>query len=142
MIKDSKTDSLVAALSFFLLKELPDKDDGENVWIKSLALVKKRDGSESYVYVVKDKETLENRVAKDFGAVSQIAEILEYYPFSFLNAAYIPEFNGNKKDDRIKYLMTYDNSKDYSAMTLKELNKEVIRVGIVKQLNDEKNRRR
>lgn len=142
MIKDSKTESLVAALSFFLLKELPDSDDGENIWIKALALAKKRDGSESYVYVVKDKDTLENRVAKDFGAISQIVEIIEYYPFSFLNAAYIPEFNGNKKDDRIKYLMAYDNSKDYSAMTLKELNKEVIRVGIVKQLNDEKNRRR
>jgi hypothetical protein len=141
MTKDIKNESLIKALSHFLLKDLPDVDTGENIWIKSLALVRKCDGSESYVYVVKDSETLQNRIAKDFGSVAQISEIIEFYPFSFLKSCYVPTFNGKKKEDRVKYLMTYDNRKDYSEMTLKELDREIIRVGIEKQLNDERNGR-
>jgi hypothetical protein len=141
MVKDTKNESLIKALSYFLLKDLPDVDNGENIWIKSLALVRKCDGSESYVYVVKDIETLQNKIAKDFGGVAQISEIIEYYPFSFLKSGYVPTFNGKKKEERIKYLMAYDNRKNYSEMTLKELDREIIRVGIEKQLNDECNGR-
>lgn len=138
MVKDIKNESLIKALSYFLLKDLPDVDDGENIWIKSLALVRKCDGSESYVYVLKDKKSLENKIAKDFGNVAQISEVVEYYPFCYLKSGYIPTFNGKKKEDRIKYLMTYDCTKDYSAMTLKELDREIIRVGVEKQLNNER----
>lgn len=141
MTKDVKNESLIKALSHFLLKDLPSVDDGENIWIKALALVRKCDGSESYVYVVKDSVTLQNRIAKDFGGVAQISEIIEFYPFSFLKSGYVPTFNGKKKEERVKYLMTYDNRKDYSEMTLKELDREIIRVGIEKQLNDERNGR-
>lgn len=141
MAKDIKNESLIKALSHFLLKDLPSVDDGENIWIKALALVRKCDGSESYVYVVKDSVTLQNRIAKDFGGVAQISEIIEFYPFSFLKSGYVPTFNGKKKEERVKYLMTYDNLKDYSEMTLKELDREIIRVGIEKQLNDERNGR-
>ena len=138
MTKDVKNESLIKALSHFLLKDLPDVDTGENIWVKSLALVRKCDGSESYVYVVKDSETLKNRIAKDFGGVARISEIIEYYPFSYLKSVYIPTFNGKKKEDRVNYLKTYNNRKDYSEMTLKELDREIVRVGIEKQLNDEK----
>jgi hypothetical protein len=141
MAKDIKNESLIKALSHFLLKDLPDVDDGENIWIKALALVRKCDGSESYVYVVKDNVTLQNRIAKDFGGVAQISEIIEFYPFSFLKSGYVPTFNGKKKEERVKYLMTYDNRKNYSEMTLKELDREIIRVGIEKQLNYECNGR-
>ena len=141
MVKDIKNESLIKALSYFLLKDLPDVDNGENIWIKSLALVRKCDGSESYVYVVKDSETLQNRIAKDFGGVARISEIIEFYPFSYLKSGYVPNFNGKKKEERVKYLMTYDNRKNYAEMTLKELDREIIRVGIEKQLNDECNGR-
>lgn len=141
MTKDIKNESLIKALSNFLLKDLPDVDTGENIWVKALALVRKCDGSESYVYVVKDSETLQNKIAKDFGGVSRISEIIEFYPFSYLKSGYVPTFNGKKKEERVKYLMTYDNRKDYSSMTLKELDREIIRVGIEKQLNDERNGR-
>jgi hypothetical protein len=141
MTKDIKNESLIKALSHFLLKDLPDVDTGENIWVKALALVRKCDGSESYVYVVKDIETLQNKIAKDFGGVARISEIIEFYPFSYLKSGYVPTFNGKKKEDRVKYLMTYDNRKDYSSMTLKELDREIIRVGIEKQLNDERNGR-
>lgn len=140
MAKNIKNESLIAALSYFLLKDLPEKDNGENIWIKALALVKKCDGSESYVYVVKDYKTLENNISKDFGTSCQIAEVIEYHPFSYLKSGYVPTFKRTKKEDRIKYLQLYNNKKDYSEMTLKELDKEVIRVGIEKQLNDEKRR--
>ena len=121
-----------------MLKELPEKDNGENIWVKALALVKKRDGSESYVYVAKNKITLENNIVKDFGSSSAIFEIVEYYPFSFLKSSYVPSFKTQKKEDRIKYLQRYDNSKDYSKKTLKELDFEIIRVAIEKQIEEEK----
>ena len=136
----SKKDSLISALSYFLLRELPEKDNGENVWIKALALVKKKDGTESYVYVVKDAETLENVIAKDFGTSSAIFEIVEYYPFSFLKSSYVPTFKNQKKEDRIKYLTRYNKNKNYSEMTLKELDKEIVRVGVEKQLIEESNK--
>lgn len=136
-MKESKKESLIKAMSFFLLKELPEVDNGENIWIKALALVKKRDGSEAYVYVVKDSKTLENKIAKDFGSGSQIVETVEYYPFSFLKSGYMPTFKTAKKEDRIKYLNKYDKSTDYSNMTLKELEREIIRLAIARQLLDE-----
>lgn len=135
-----KNESLISALSYFMLRELPEKDNGENVWIKALALVKKKDGSESYVYMVKDANNLENVIAKDFGSSSAIFEIVECYPFSFLKSSYVPTFKTQKKEDRIKYLSRYDKNKDYSEMTLKELDKEVLRVGIEKQLKEESNK--
>ena len=64
MKKNIKETSLVGALSYFLLRDLPEKDNGENIWVKALALVKKKDGSESYVYVAKDPKTLDNKIVK------------------------------------------------------------------------------
>lgn len=136
-MKESKKESLIKAMSFFLLKELPEVDNGENIWIKALALVKKRDGSEAYVYVVKDSKTLENKIAKDFGSGAQIVETVEYYPFSFLKSGYMPTFKTAKKEDRIKYLNKYDKNTNYSDMTLKELEREIIRLAVARQLLDE-----
>lgn len=129
--------SLLSALSYFLLRELPDKDSGDNIWIKALALVKKMDGSKSYVYVCKDTKTLENRIVKDFGTSSAIFEVIEYYPFSYLKSGYVPKFKTQKKEDRIKYLEKYNNKVDYNGFTLKELDREIIRVAIEKQLSEE-----
>ena len=43
-----------------------------------------------------------------------------------------------KKEERIKYLTTYDKSADFSEYTLKELDKEVMRRAARKQMDVEK----
>ena len=130
-------DSLIAALSEYALRDLPDVDDGQSVWIKAIALVRKKDGTSSYVCFKKEPYTFCNVVLKDFGTCSAIADFEEFYPFSFLKSGYMPVFKGQKKEDRVKYLNKYNKDVDYSAYTLKELDKEIISIAIERQLKEE-----
>jgi hypothetical protein len=67
-----------------------------------------------------------------------VHETVEYYPFSYLKEQYMPKFKTAKKEERIKYLTTYDKSVDFSEYTLKELDKEVMRRAARKQMDVEK----
>lgn len=130
-------ESLIDALSYCSLRDLPEIEDGENVWIRAIAKIVKSDGVEYYAYVEKDKD-LRNRIVKDFGSMSSIVKVLEYYPFSYLRAEYMPEFKTKKKEERIAYLTRFKKDKDYSGYTLKELNDEVLRGAIEMQMAKEK----
>ena len=142
----NKEKSLQRALEYCFITSLPEKADGENLWIRAIAEVEKRDGTHSYVYVEKSYKTLENRIVADFGSVSQIVEVIEYYPFSYLDGSYIPEFKSKKKgesskkqdiEDRVLYLKNYAK-RDCEGMTQKELDKEILKFAIYKQLSFEK----
>lgn len=138
MVKDIKEDSKLKALAYCGLRELPEVEDKEHFWLRAVALVKKVDGSENYVYVEKDLNTLEPRMVKDFGAIAMVYETVEYYPYSYLKEQYMPKFKTAKKEERIKYLTAYDKSADFSEYTLKELDKEVMRRAARKQMDVEK----
>jgi hypothetical protein len=139
MAKDKNEEkSLISAMAFCSLRELPQEDDKENIWVEALAKVKKADTTTSYVYVRKDKNG-ENKIAKDFGSSSVIRKVICYYPFNFLKANYLPTFKTQKKEDRIRYLQKVYKDKDFSAMSLKELDKEVLKVAINNQLAFERN---
>ena len=131
---DIKKESLLAALQYCSLRTLPDVEDGENVWVQALALVAKRDGTTSYALVQKDGDECTNRVIKDFGSISMIVDILEFYPTMYLFPEYVPEFDNNKKEPRIWFLRKMRGEADYSQYTLKELNKMVISTAIQRQL--------
>ena len=73
-MRDRKNESLVSALSWAGLTELPPKDTKENVYVRALALVAKTDGTESYVALVKDR-TGEDKIVKDFGSIYPIAKV-------------------------------------------------------------------
>lgn len=133
-----KEESKLKALAFCGLRELPEKEDGENLWLRALALVKKIDGSHNYVYCEVDFETLKPKMIKDFGNIAMIHEVVEYYPYSYLKAQYMPTFKTQKKDERIAYLTAYDKGADFSGLTLKELDKEVMRRAAMKQMDVEK----
>lgn len=134
-MKDSiKEKSLLQALTYSQVKNLPDVDDNSNVWIKAIALVKKYDGSENYVCVEKDTTTLEPRIVKDFGNVSMIISISEFYPYSFLNTNEVPIFKTQKKDERIAYLSQINPDVDYSKYTKKELESEIEKITVAKAL--------
>lgn len=138
MVKDIKEDSKLKALAYCGLRELPEVEDKEHFWLRAIALVKKVDGSENYVYVEKDLNTLEPRMVKDFGAIAMVYETVEYYPYSYLKEQYMPKFKTAKKEERIKYLTAYDKSVDFTEYTLKELDKEVMRRAARKQMDVEK----
>lgn len=138
MAKDIKEESKLKALAYCGLRNVPEKDNGEDFWLRALALVKKYDGSENYVYAERDMETLEPRLIKDFGAVAMIHTIVEYYPFAYLKEKFMPTFKTQKKEERINWLTRYDKTKDYSTYTLKELDKEIMRNAARKQMSLEK----
>jgi hypothetical protein len=125
--------TLVDALSWAGVKSLPEANNGENFYIKALALVAKRDGTLSYVALRKGRDG-KDTIVKDFGSVSQISEIKEVYPYMYLDASFVPEFTTKKKEERIKWLSMTEPGKDYEAMSLRELNLEVLNVAMQKQL--------
>lgn len=138
MTANIKDKSLLDALTYCSLRELPEEDTKEYQWLKAIALVQKRDGSQSYVLMEKDKDNKE-RIVKDFGHISSILKVLNIYPYSFLTANYLPKFKTLKKEERIDWLkMNGDKDVDYSEMTLKELNAEVMRVASNRKLQYEK----
>ena len=137
-MKKNKEESLISALSFCSLTDIPEEDNGKDIWTKAIGLVTKRDASESYIYLEKDAESLGYKIVKDFGSISAIYSVKKIYPFEFLKKFYVPEFKGDKKEDRLKYLENYAPNVDYSKMTLKALDKEILKIAIKRQLEDEK----
>lgn len=129
--------SLLDALSFCSLRKLPEVEDGENVWLRAIAKIAKADGQIYYAYVEKD-ENLNNKIIKDFGAISALVRVVEYYPFSYLKPAFMPKFKGNKKEERIAYLTRYNKDVDYSNYSVKELDRLIMRGAIKKQMEQEK----
>lgn len=134
MMLESEKKVLMDALNYCSLRTLPEKEDGESVWIQAIAKVAKRDASTSYVLVEKDPATGDNKIIKDFGSVSIIAKHIEYYPITYLLPEFMPEFDNNKKESRINYLRKMRGDEDYSQYTLKELNRMVINSAIATQL--------
>ena len=138
MAKDKREEkNLLDALSWCGLKKLPEKDNGEDIWLEALAKVSKADGSSCYVYIKKNGE-LKDVIAKDFGDVSMIVKIDEVYPFNFLKASFMPTFKANNKNERIHYLQKIYKGKDFSGMTVKQLDTEILKVAINNQLNYER----
>lgn len=127
--------SLIKALSYCSLRELPEPDSGEDVWIKALALVTKTDGRDYFIAIEKDPTTLVNRVKKDFGDTGAIAEYKTIYPYLYLSSEYMPKFHDKTKESRIKYLADVNPDVDWSKYSLKELNDAVLGLAIKAQLN-------
>lgn len=135
-MKSTKEKSLVAALSDLGLRDLPKKNDESRVWIRAVALVSKVDGSESYIYVVRDVNDT-RRIIKDYGAMARIVDVKEIYPFSYLKPSYLPKFKTNKKEERIEYLTRFKKDADYSKLSVKELEREILNGAIALQYEQE-----
>lgn len=135
-MKNKTEESLLDALQYCSLRVLPEPDDKENVWIRAIAKIAKADGQMYYAYVEKD-DKLQNKIIKDFGPISALVRVVEYYPFSYLKPAFMPKFKGNKKEERIAYLTRYNKDLDYSNYSVKELDKLIMLGAIKKQMEQE-----
>lgn len=132
-------ESLINCLSWCSVRELPKEWDKKNVYIKAIAKVAKIDGSHSYVAIQKDKNG-NDKIIKDFGQTAAIRKVEAVYPYLYLDAMYLPTFKNQKKEDRIAVLSHLFVGKDFSQMTLKELDRELLNYAIQMHLNAEKNK--
>jgi hypothetical protein len=133
-MKDYKEKSLIDVLSYCDLRDLPEADKKEYVWVRAVALVEKRDGTLNYA-VAKANAIGDYAITKDFGSISSIVTVKQYFPYEFLDATFLPDFKGAKKEDRINWLVKNGVNKDFSSMTAKDLDKECTNFAIKQQLN-------
>lgn len=124
-----KEKSLIEALAYVGLRDLPKEDNKEFVWIKALALVAKSDGSKSYIYLVKDKNG-NPKVKKDFGNVAVIKDIVTIYPFMLLDEKFVPSFQTKTKAERIEWLQKFGDESDLSECNFKELERKVLNLAM------------
>lgn len=139
-MKNKSEESLLDALQYCSLRKLPEVEDGENVWIRAIAKIAKADGQMYYAYVEKD-DKLQNKIVKDFGPISALVRVVEYYPFSYLKPAFMPKFKGKSKEgkeERIAYLTRYDKDLNLDGLSVKELDKMIMLGAIKKQMEQEK----
>ena len=119
--------SLVDALSYCSLRELPQEDNNEFVWLRAIGLAAKSDGLSTYVLLEKNEDN-EVKVIKDFGSVSTIRKITKVYPFLFLDSKYMPIFKTKTRDERLAwYQRNGVNIDELEGLSVKELDKMVIR---------------
>lgn len=139
-MKNKSEESLLDALQYCSLRKLPEVEDGENVWIRAIAKIAKADGQMYYAYVEKD-DKMQNKIVKDFGPISALVRVVEYYPFSYLKPAFMPKFKGKSKEgkeERIAYLTRYDKDLNLDGLSVKELDKMIMLGAIKKQMEQEK----
>lgn len=131
-------ESLIKALSYYSLRDLPEEDKGEDVWIKALALVTKYDGNDYFIGLEKDPTTLSNKIKNDFGPSSAIVRYKAIYPYLYLSAEYMPK-SGMKKDEKVAYLSRFYPYMNFDGKTVKELDNLIIGTAIKLQLEQVKN---
>lgn len=135
---NSAEKSLTSVLRYTRLRELPQEDNGKNVWIMAIVRVRKSDGSTNYAVADKDADG-KMRIMKDFGSVCSIFSIDNIYPFAFLGVEYMPVFKTQKKEERIEWLNKNSSQRDYTGFTLKELDKMILNNQVLLAIKNFKN---
>lgn len=135
---NSAEKSLTSVLRYTRLRELPQEDNGKNVWIMAIVRVRKSDGSTNYAVADKDADG-KMRIMKDFGSVCSIFSIDNIYPFAYLGVEYMPVFKTQKKEERIEWLNKNAAQRDYTGFTLKELDKIILNNQVLLAIKNFKN---
>ena len=126
---------LMEVLQYCKLSTLPKKDNGEYVWLKAVARIRKRDGSRAFAILAKDEEG-NPKVVKDFGSISPIASIDDVYPYLIMDSKMLPEFTTKTREERIKWLNRNGVNNDMSLCTIKELEKKILLVCMAKAIKE------
>lgn len=138
MIENIKERTLVEALSFCGVRELPEELKGKEVWIKAIGLASKVDGSQSYVYLERG-ELGAIDIKKDFGTLSPIAKIDKIYPYLYLSEDEVPKFSKEDKGGKTSWLIARGyKEEELSTKTPQQINKLVIDECVKAALNKDK----
>lgn len=128
MVKNNINETLIEALSYCSVKELPSKLEGKEVWIKAIGLVSKADGGRSYVALVRG-DNGKPRIVKDFGSLSTVVKVEEIYPYMYLSKDAVPTFEKEDIEGRIEWIKTHSedvNVEELEGKTASQLNKIII----------------
>lgn len=134
MEKTTLHDTLVDALAYAHVSDLPKKDNGKRLWIYAIALVSKKDGTMAYCILKRnDLESYSYKAV--FGTCSPLHNVAEIYPYEFADSLPVPKFAPNDKSNRIEFIQSVRGADfDCSEMSVKELENEIIRIGIEKYM--------
>ncbi|MBO4785919.1 MAG: hypothetical protein J5510_02525 [Prevotella sp.] len=129
------------ALAKAFLTQLPEPADSKTVWIEGIAKIRLADGSTGYGIVKRNAEDFSVRVCYVNGNIASIREIEEVYPYITLQKDYIKKFSPNAgTKPRIEYLeslhIPYLEGIDLSAMDIEQLNREIVKAGVYRQMKD------
>lgn len=127
------------ALNFARLTTLPKKADPQkSLWMEAIAKIRLANNSVGYG-VVKRNLDLSYRVLYINGSTASIVDIEEVYPYVMLEKQYIKKFTEKAGEkERIAYLeslnLPYVAEGYFDGMDIEELNKEVVKAAVYRQL--------
>lgn len=130
--ENDKTLSL--ALTHYAINSLPPKDDKKSVWVRAIAKVRMYDGNTAYVGVIKDADTMKTKIVKTFSGGRAIANVMEVYPFEWLENTNLPAVMGEDRAKMEEYIQKIHPTMKTQEMSKKELKIELIKLAIKKQL--------
>lgn len=122
---DIKQKSLQEALTASGCNELPPqyKQNDKRFWLKAIALVKKKNMTQSYVLAERRSDGA-IIYTKDFGMMSPIAGLVGVYPYIYLDhERYMPDLDNREKAEKDIYYhfddLTLDQIKSMDSDTIK-----------------------
>lgn len=126
--------SMLDALSYCDLRDIPSVDTKEYIWLRALALVEKTDGNKCYVLMEKNEHG-KDVIKKDFGTTASIVNVIEIYPFKLLEAQFYPEFKANDRKNRIAWLDRHGVREGLEEASIEQLDEMILNRAIWNALN-------
>lgn len=121
MVSNIEENSLYEILTELKMSEMPEElpAETENIWVKALVRVQKRDTSINYAIALNNGRG-GTSIIKDSGRMSTIVKILNIYPLNYLEKRDIPTFN--KQADYVMYLVNngYNEEECQSLISRKD----------------------
>lgn len=127
MASNIEENSLYEMLTELKMSEMPEElpAETENIWVKALVRVQKRDTSINYAIALNNGRS-GTSIIKDSGRMSTIVKILNIYPLNYLDKRDIPTFN--KQADYVMYLVNngYDEEECRALISRKDKDAETL----------------
>lgn len=123
-------ETLVQALGFAQISELPPEDNGGALWMKAIAVVTKKDGTRAYCILYRtDFDTYMYKAV--FGTCSPLHKVIKIYPYEVVMDLPVPKFAPKDKNSRIGFIKKNrpDESYNFEEMTIKDLDDVINKIG-------------
>lgn len=132
MVEDKK--SLNEALDKAFIPKLPNKYEGNAIWLKAIAKVQKMNLRIEYVLmeriftvdtgvnpiIARNEEV----IMHDLGSMSPIVDIIEIYPYTYINDEYIPPLKSVA--EAIRFICDFYDIKDDKVKSLEKHERQAL----------------
>ena len=140
MLTQYETNLITDVLNTAHLTQMPKADTGKVVWLEAIAKLRLANNNIAYG-ILRRNPDLTHRVLYVNGSISMIVNVEELYPYITLDKERVKKFTAAQKEKaRVEYLralkLPYLEGIDLEAMTIDELNKEVVKAAVYEQLKD------